>query len=936
MLHAEEMYVRTAMGGGQAGPLRVDLSRGRWAVQEYSLAEATAAFQRTLANHGWAGGGGRGGTAAGSSAAPAAAGASSSAHAAQRATRPSAAAAAATAAAGGPAPFSSSSAALPGPGLLGAGGLSGPHGSYSASRHGQVLSSARKAMLLHSNLNNLLNGPPNFTPTHSWTGPPQHTPNHLHVTSRPLLGSPSSQPPPPAPLFHPQRPPPPASVMVPTPAPAQPQATASTRNHTSKQLQPQPQAGTAAPAAAGRSISGSGTGEALASSSTPSASASAGREHDSNRRRTRLRALRGLGQQQQTRPQPQGRQQQQQQQQQQTLQQHVVDLTLDDDDDDDDGDGGGDDGDMDTFMPAPTAPVPTPTAPAPVPAQAAARDCTRVTSSYAASPFSAVDAISDAEFHAAFAVSSDDDDCEVGVGSKRNRTQPHQQQQQQSDTASRAAPPHKRSRSAVPMQNNPPKPLPTDAQQHTSGIAQQPPPHLAVHSANGAGSSSGRAVGRAAAPTSGGSMAPIEIDLTDDFPRIERRRKGEASSKQQQQQQQQHGHQIDRSDTRPARQPHPPPAGYANQQQTSAGEPQQRAPRAKSTHLQSSQVAAGLAELQSNGLTVMEARAALAAAGNDSRRALQRLVEERVLEPEAVATLVANGVSQQDAEAALMLKKGDANKALMLCIECNETGSHPSDLLRQKRRKADAAAEASKTVATEHAEAEEHRRKQLLLEQEAEMVLQRFEASGGLRRAKVRKIERVQNLQLYTDYDRSLRKIQHQTKGNPNVKSLFHDNYSKAPKHSWDVSSSRSGAMAMPPPIIPPFGMPPAMLFGSSMSGAALSSSLHTPWGMGGAVASGLRRPVPRKLPHKLLHGSHSHGRQQQQQQPPPADPSSPAFVEGCVAMLLCDVVMGVVGNGGPHMRRPPPNCHSTTGGNIFAVYDDTQAYPTHVIHYEP
>jgi len=311
----------------------------------------------------------------------------------------------------------------------------------------------------------------------------------------------------------------------------------------------------------------------------------------------------------------------------------------------------------------------------------------------------------------------------------------------------------------------------------------------------------------------------------------------------------------------------------------------------------------------------------------------------------------------------------------MLCIECTERGSLPSDLLRRKRKKADDAAKAATTVATEHAEAEEHRRKQLLLEQEAEMVLQRFEADGGLRRSRVKKIERIQNLQLYTDYDRSLRKIQHQTKGNPNVKSLFHgadketlkiivqegldhrvsnlngalgagayfaqsssysDSYSKAPKHSFDVSSMRSGTMAMAPPIMPlPFGMPPMpMPFGSSISGIALSSSLHTPWGMGGSVASGLRRPMH----NSKYHGSHSHGRsqqQRQQQQKPPPDPSSPAFVEGCVAMLLCDVVMGVIGRGGPNMRRPPPNCHSTTGGNIFAIYDDTQAYPTHIIHYE-
>eukprot|EP00967_Tisochrysis_lutea_P105958 scaffold161951_cov19-Tisochrysis_lutea.AAC.1 len=108
-----------------------------------------------------------------------------------------------------------------------------------------------------------------------------------------------------------------------------------------------------------------------------------------------------------------------------------------------------------------------------------------------------------------------------------------------------------------------------------------------------------------------------------------------------------------------------------------------------------------------------------AAAGNDSRRALARLVEERILEPEAVDMLVAN--EQLHAHRApfvvlqekwpgsgihsfcvlvgccLQLEKGDADKALMLCIECTERGSLPSDLLRRKRKKADDAAKAATT-----------------------------------------------------------------------------------------------------------------------------------------------------------------------------------------------------------------------------------------------
>ncbi|PRW18413.1 tankyrase isoform X2 [Chlorella sorokiniana] len=47
MLHAEEVYVQTAMGGGQAGPLRINKDLGRACIQEYSLRAAQEAYQRT-------------------------------------------------------------------------------------------------------------------------------------------------------------------------------------------------------------------------------------------------------------------------------------------------------------------------------------------------------------------------------------------------------------------------------------------------------------------------------------------------------------------------------------------------------------------------------------------------------------------------------------------------------------------------------------------------------------------------------------------------------------------------------------------------------------------------------------------------------------------------------------------------------------------------
>ena len=74
--------VRTAAGGGQAGPLRVDLA-GRFSgscMRPYTEAEARQAFQRMEAQHhsaGWAPAGGGGGGSASAAQPPGNAGTSS-------------------------------------------------------------------------------------------------------------------------------------------------------------------------------------------------------------------------------------------------------------------------------------------------------------------------------------------------------------------------------------------------------------------------------------------------------------------------------------------------------------------------------------------------------------------------------------------------------------------------------------------------------------------------------------------------------------------------------------------------------------------------------------------------------------------------------------------------------------------------------------------
>ena len=57
-LDCERVMVRTAAGGGQAGPLRIDLAGkfGNSCMRPYSEAEARQAFQRMEAQHravGW-------------------------------------------------------------------------------------------------------------------------------------------------------------------------------------------------------------------------------------------------------------------------------------------------------------------------------------------------------------------------------------------------------------------------------------------------------------------------------------------------------------------------------------------------------------------------------------------------------------------------------------------------------------------------------------------------------------------------------------------------------------------------------------------------------------------------------------------------------------------------------------------------------------------
>ena len=63
----------------------------------------------------------------------------------------------------------------------------------------------------------------------------------------------------------------------------------------------------------------------------------------------------------------------------------------------------------------------------------------------------------------------------------------------------------------------------------------------------------------------------------------------------------------------------------------------------------------------------------------------------------------------------------------------------------------------------------------------------------------------------------------------------------------------------------------------------------------------------------------------------------------GQYAMLMCRVSLGKIGLGTSNMRKPPEGFDSVSqsgrakpaAGDIFAVYDNAQAYPEYIIHYD-
>ncbi|KAL4421127.1 hypothetical protein ABPG77_001522 [Micractinium sp. CCAP 211/92] len=371
-----------------------------------------------------------------------------------------------------------------------------------------------------------------------------------------------------------------------------------------------------------------------------------------------------------------------------------------------------------------------------------------------------------------------------------------------------------------------------------------------------------------------------------------------------------------------------------------------------------------VAALLDNGVTRAQAVEALAASGGSVSKAELWLIEKQLgggaagaaggADPLAMRELRANGLSEQDAVAALEACGGKVDEALLYYIETMPKGGPAA--VRPRPGAAPAAARRSRAQqererreAARRAELEAQRKRQLA---EAEEVLAAFER-GGVARSRVQRIERVQQLDLWSQYQRRLARIAKEVgRGQENERRLFHGADQKTLKiictdgfdhRVANLHGSLGGGTY--------FAEQSSYSEGYSQmkehSAAAQAGTIHA---FPGAIA------VPPILggttwgtwPAAATSRAKRRGAQAGRQPaaaPPPAPSAghpgrrsrdaAPRFLKDGLAMLLCSVALGRQCRGNPSLRRPEPGTHSATGGVYHAVYDNDQAYPTHLIHFK-
>ena len=144
-------------------------------------------------------------------------------------------------------------------------------------------------------------------------------------------------------------------------------------------------------------------------------------------------------------------------------------------------------------------------------------------------------------------------------------------------------------------------------------------------------------------------------------------------------------------------------------------------------------------------------------------------------------------------------------------------------------------------------------------------------------------------------------------------------------------------------------------VFNQSAMGVFPTNS-QSPWPAAAAAAAPGRASAASILPHPSRRGVATPGstkkvkggksRSQAQEKATEGDRSEPGFLPEAKALLVCRVALGRLHTGQPGLRLPPKGFDAVTcqGGivfpkalaaAIFAVFDNSQAYPEYIVHYK-
>ncbi|KAL4439959.1 hypothetical protein ABPG75_002960 [Micractinium tetrahymenae] len=372
-----------------------------------------------------------------------------------------------------------------------------------------------------------------------------------------------------------------------------------------------------------------------------------------------------------------------------------------------------------------------------------------------------------------------------------------------------------------------------------------------------------------------------------------------------------------------------------------------------------------VAQLLHNGLTRAQAvEALLANKGSISKSVLWLAARQggagaagaATAGQHATAELRANGLSEEDAAAALAACSGRVDEALMYALETMPAGG-PAAVARRSSRSAavgPAAAAAQHIAAQQERERREAEQRAQLAAQrqreqaEAKEVLAAFER-GGVPRGRVARIERVQQLDLWSQYQRRLARIANEAgRSNVNERSLFHGAdketletictegfdhrvanlhgalgagiyFADNSSYSEAYSRTQKHSAAAQPAAFP-------ALFGAAAGPAILGGIYSGAQLVAGQAPAALRARGTRAVAQPVAAPPGQGGR---------SGHASPRFVSDGLAMLYCSVALGKQCAGQPGLRRPPAGTQSAAGGGIHAIFDNTQAYPTHIIHFK-